>query len=135
MRELESMKRQLPAIAAVLLIGSASADSPPPVASHDALVPGTDYHAITEVPCSLAGAATAQCPAGVKRRSDGSGTITVTWPDGRTRTLYFERGQVTGYERSHPSDGEFSVSRQGDLSIVHIGSERYEIADALPFGG
>ena len=31
--------------------------------------------------------------------------------------------------------GKFSATRQGDLNIIKIGQERYEIPDALPFGG
>jgi hypothetical protein len=31
--------------------------------------------------------------------------------------------------------GEFSASREGDLSLVRIGAERYEIPDAVVLGG
>jgi hypothetical protein len=31
--------------------------------------------------------------------------------------------------------GGFSASRQGDLSIVRIGQQRYEIPDEMVFGG
>ena len=107
-----------------------------PSKSHDAKVPGTDYHATTNVPCSMGGGApTGSCPAGVKRQGGGSAMVTVTKPDGRTRTIFFANGRATGYDQSQADPGKFSASRQGDLNIIKIGQERYEIPDALPFGG
>jgi hypothetical protein len=104
--------------------------------AHDAKVPGTNYHATTEIPCSMGGgAATASCFAGVTRQGGGSGTVTVTKPDGRTRTIFFEKGRATGYDQSQADSGKFSASRKGDTTIVHIGQERYEIFDAMLFGG
>jgi hypothetical protein len=103
---------------------------------HDAKVAGTSYHATANVPCSMGGGApTGSCPAGVKRQGGGSAMVTVTKPDGRTRTIFFENGRATGYDQSQADSGKFSASRQGDLNIIKIGSERYEIPDALPFGG
>ena len=104
--------------------------------AHDAKVPGTHYHATTEIPCSMGGGApTASCFAGVERQGGGSGMVTVTTPDGRTRTIYFEKGRATGYDQSQADPGKFSASRKGDTTIVHIGQERYEIFDAMLFGG
>jgi hypothetical protein len=104
--------------------------------AHDAKVPGTNYHATTNIPCSMGGGApTTSCFAGVERRGGGSGMVTVTKPDGRTRTIYFEKGRATGYDQSQADPGKFSASRQGDTTIVHIGQERYEIFDAMLFGG
>jgi|PlaIllAssembly_1097288.scaffolds.fasta_scaffold58755_2 hypothetical protein len=112
--------------------GQAAAHAP----SHDAKVPGTDYHATASVPCSMGGGApTGSCPAGVKRRGSGSAMVTVTKPDERTRTIFFENGRATGYDESQADPGKFSTSKQGDLNIIHIGHERYEIPDAFPFGG
>ena len=104
--------------------------------AHDAKVPGTNYHATTEIPCSMGGGApTTSCFAGVTRQGGGSGTVTVTKPDGRTRTIFFEKGRATGYDQSQADPGKFSASRQGDTTTVHIGQERYEIFDAMLFGG
>ncbi|MCU0854708.1 MAG: hypothetical protein MUF63_07345 [Rhodobacteraceae bacterium] len=117
--------------------GGAQAGSPHSSAlAHDAKVPGTNYHATTNIPCSMGGGApTTSCFAGVERRGGGSGMVTVTKPDGRTRTIYFEKGRATGYDQSQADPGKFSASRQGDTTIVHIGQERYEIFDAMLFGG
>jgi hypothetical protein len=106
------------------------------IVSFDAADPGTGYHATTEIPCSMGGGApNVRCPAGVKRQGQGSAIVTVTRPDGRTRTIFFENSRASGYDQSQADSGKFSVTRQGDLSIIHIGQERYEIPDALPFGG
>jgi hypothetical protein len=103
--------------------------------SFDAADPATGYHATTEIPCSIGGGApTGSCPAGVKRQGQAA-IVTITRPDGRSRTIFFENGRATGYDQSEADSGKFSVSRQGDLNIIQIGPERYEIPDALPFGG
>ena len=108
----------------------------PPTHSRDAKVPGTGYHATGDIPCSMGhGQPTGQCPFGVKREGQGSGVVTVTKPDGRTRAIFFKRGQATGYDSSQADPGEFRASRQGDLNIIRIGQERYEIPNAVIFGG
>jgi hypothetical protein len=103
---------------------------------NDALVPGTDFHATGDIPCSMgAGQPAGSCPFGVKREGNGNGMVTVTKPDGRTRTIFFDNGAATGYDESQADPGEFSAERQSDVSIIYIGDERYEIFDAVIFGG
>ena len=102
----------------------------------DALVPGTPYHATGDIPCAMAaGQPMGSCPFGVKREANGSGVVTVTKPDGRKRDIFFEQGKATGADTSSADPGEFSASREGDNTIVQIGQERYEIPDAVVFGG
>lgn len=102
----------------------------------DALVPGTSYHATGNVPCSMGGGQPAgTCPFGVRREGGGSATVTVTRPDGRTHAIAFEKGKAVGYDESQADPGEFRASREGDLSVIRIGDERYEIPDAVVFGG
>ena len=36
---------------------------------------------------------------------------------------------------SEADPGEFAAEKQSDLNIIHIGPERYEIPDAVIFGG
>ena len=104
--------------------------------SHDAKVAGTQYHATGNIPCSTAaGQPTGSCPFGVTREGNGTGMVTVTKPDGRTRTIYFEKGKATGYDMSQADTGKFKAEKKGDLNIIHIGQERYEIPDAVIFGG
>jgi hypothetical protein len=105
-------------------------------ASHDAKVPGTDFHATGEIPCSMGGGQpTGSCKFGVRREGGGTGTVEVTKPDGRTRLILFQRGKAIGYDESEADRSEFRVTKKADLHVVHIGAERYEIPDAVISGG
>jgi hypothetical protein len=102
----------------------------------DALVPGTDFHATGQIPCAMAaGQPAGSCPFGVRREGGGSGMVVVTKPDGRTRAIFFEHGHAVGADTSQADPGEFSARKEADLSYVRIGDERYEIPDAVIFGG
>jgi hypothetical protein len=103
---------------------------------NDAIVPGTDYHATGSIPCSMGqGQPTGSCPFGVRREGNGSGMVTVTKPDGSARTIFFENGRAVGYDQSQADTGRFRYVKESDLNIIHIGTERYEIPDAVIFGG
>lgn len=105
-------------------------------ASTDAKVPGTNYHATGPLPCSMgSGQPTVSCNFGVTREGNGSGTVTITKPDGQTRAIIFKNGKAIGYDESQADKGKFSSQKKSDLSIVHIGQERYEISDSVIFGG
>ena len=133
------ISRAVVLVAAGLLACSASADTDtagalPP--RGDTLVAGTPYDATGHIPCSMdGGQPTGSCPFGVTREDGGSGVVTVTKPDGRSRAMFFDKGQAIGYDIREADPGEFSAERQSDLSIIHIGRERYEIPDAVIFGG
>lgn len=102
----------------------------------DALVPGTKYNATGNIPCLMGrGQPTLSCRFGVVRRGNGNGTVTITKPNGLTRTIAFENGTATGYDQSQADTSEFSARKESDLSIIRIGQERYEIPDAVIFGG
>jgi hypothetical protein len=102
----------------------------------DALVEGTSYNATGKIPCAMTRSQpTSSCSFGVTRQGNGSGTVTITKPDGGTRVIFFENGKATGYDVRQGDSGKFSASRQGDLTIVRIGQERYELPDAVIFGG
>lgn len=108
----------------------------------DALVPGTDFNATTQVPCSIGkGAATVQCDAGVKRKwgDDGTSLVEVTKPDGSKRAIFFRGTEAYGAD-SAQADGsagwDFKVERDDqDNSVVTFGPERYVIPDMLVVGG
>lgn len=89
--------------------------------------------ATTEIPCSrYYGKPMSMCAAIVQRGNEGEATVTVTWPDGGQRIISFRNG------RADTSDSEEPVSwtREADLNMIRIGkAERFEIPDALPFGG
>ena len=102
----------------------------------DALVEGTNYNATGEIPCAITtNQPTTSCPFGVIREGNGTGMVTVTKSDGRTRTIFFENGEATGYDMSEADLAKITVEKQGDLSLIRIGQERYEIPDAVIFGG
>jgi hypothetical protein len=101
-----------------------------------AQMPGTNFDATGNIPCSMGrGQPTGSCAFGVTRKGNGTANVTVTKPDGRTRVIFFERGKAIGTDTSQADRGNFRPSKQGDLSIIRIGQERYEIPDAVVFGG
>jgi hypothetical protein len=75
------------------------------------------------------------CPFGVTRWGNGSADVTVTKPDGRKRVIFFEKGKAIGADTSQADAREFSASKKDDIYIIRIGKERYEIFEAVIFGG
>lgn len=97
------------------------------------------FNATTEIACAKGeGAPMGACPAGVARGTGGDATVVVTLPGGAKRLIYFMAGEAVGADGSQ-ADGmagaAFSVTRASDQSLITYGDERYEIVDALPFGG
>ena len=104
----------------------------------DATVPGTNYNATGPLPCAMRAGEPlrSNCSFGVVRDGyDGTGYVTVTKPDGRTRTIFFQKGRAVSYDQSSADSAQFSSYRGGDITTVLIGDERYEIVDAIIFGG
>lgn len=108
----------------------------PAAGSGDALVPGTNFNATGQVPCALqSGQPMGSCQFGVQRKGGGSAVVTVFWPDGRSRAIFFENGKATGADVSEAdSTGDFRVERDSDLNMIHVGKERYEIPDVVVYG-
>jgi hypothetical protein len=77
-----------------------------------------------------------QCEFGVASAGGGYATVVVKKPDGRTRAIFFRMGEPIGADTSQ-ADGypEFRVTKENDLHLIRIGSERYEIPDAVIQGG
>lgn len=95
------------------------------------------FDANGKVPCAQhKGQPMGQCEFGVARAGGGYATVVVKRPDGRTRAIYFFMGKPVGADTSQ-ADGypEFRAYRGGDLHTILIGNERYEIPDAVVFGG
>lgn len=106
----------------------------------DALVPGTDFNATGLISCVRSADAPMQaCPFGVKRESTGSGngSVTITWPDGGSRVIFFEGGVPAYFDQSQADQGlTMSATRTDDgMNIIFIGEERFEIPDAVIWGG
>ncbi len=95
-----------------------------------------DFDATGPLPCAQApDQPMGQCEFGVARGGGGAATVIVTRPDGRTRAIYFANGTAIGADTSEADPGDFSAERDGDLTRVRIGVERYEIIDAIVLGG
>jgi len=112
--------------------GAKAAQAP----SHDAKVPGTEFHATGNIPCSMGkGQPTGSCAFGVKREGTGNAMVTVTKSSGSQRVIFFEKGRAIGYDQSQADTGKFKAEKEADLNIIHIGDERYEVPDAVVQGG
>jgi hypothetical protein len=113
---------------------------PVPGGSPDALVPGTPYHATGTLPCvRSADAPMQQCEFGVVRQSPGSGTgsVTIDWPDGGSRVIFFEAGTPVSYDESEADAGATMTVTRTDtgINIILVGDERFEIPDSVIWGG
>jgi len=96
-----------------------------------------DFDATGQIPCAqYAGQPMGQCDFGVSREGNGTATVVITKPDGQTRAIFFIGGQANSADTSQADGyGEFSVQRESDLNFIRVGDERYEIPDALIYGG
>ncbi|MDX1333853.1 MAG: hypothetical protein R3252_12555, partial [Robiginitalea sp.] len=94
-----------------------------------------NYDARGKVPCKLGrGAPTSNCDFGVVRRGNGDADVQIRMPNGKLRFIYFQNGRAVGYDRSQ-GGGTFRASKEVDLYIINIGDERYEIPEAVIYGG
>jgi hypothetical protein len=101
--------------------------------SHDALVPGTKYHATAEISCvTTPGGTPGACKAGVIRKGGGNAAIEMETPDGGQRTIFFTGGKATGSN----ANAKMTATKTDDITTVRIGeAEIYQIPDAFVFGG
>lgn len=95
------------------------------------------FDAVGAVPCAKGkGAPMTICGMGVARDGGGSATVIVTKSDGVPRALYFTEGAFVGSDTSEAGGGfESSATRVSDLTFINVDDERYEIPDAVVFGG
>lgn len=95
------------------------------------------FDASGKIPCAqYKGQPMTQCEFKVARGTNGSATVVVTRPDGRTRAIFFEKGKATSADLSQ-ADGnmKFRAKKKSDLFMIEAGNERYEIPEAVVFGG
>lgn len=93
---------------------------------------GTPFDATGEVPCATAeGQPMRPCPFGVVRDGPGNAGVWIALGDGRERAILFEGGVPV----SADSPEVLSFEKSGDLFSVRVGTERYEIPEAIVFGG
>ena len=95
-----------------------------------------DFDATGSIPCAQsADQPMTACEFGVARGGGGDATVSITKPDGSTRAIFFVLGTGIAADVSQADYGEFGYRREGDLSFVTVGTERYEIPDAVVVGG
>jgi hypothetical protein len=106
----------------------------------DALVAGTNYNATAKIACAgYRGAADGMCDAGVIRGGETGSTVEVMLSDGTKRIIFFNPdGSFLSFSTAE-SDGTaamaISSQKKGDITTAKLGSESYEIPDALVMGG
>lgn len=103
----------------------------------DATVAGTTFNATGTIPCARrAGQPMGSCRFGVAREGNGNGTVTVFWPDGGDRLIIFQGGTpVASNVSESDANKPMKVERELDLIMLRIGSERFEIPQAVINGG
>jgi hypothetical protein len=104
--------------------------------SGDAKLPGTPYHASTELRCLTmpsGGAKPASCQAFVVRRGrDGTATVEIDMGQNLKRRILFVAGRPVATDSSQT----FTSTRKNDVTTVTFeNGEFYDIVDALIFGG
>ena len=94
------------------------------------------FDATGKIPCAqFIGQPMMQCEFGVARAGGGYATVVIQKLDGNTRAIFFRMGRPISADTSEADPGEFSVTREIDLHFIWIGTERYEIPDAVVLGG
>ena len=96
-----------------------------------------DFDAHAPVRCAASqGEPMVQCEAAVARDGGGSATVVVTLPDGRKRFIFFERGEAVSADLTEADGSQhFRATRDGDIYLIEAGHGRYELVEALIYGG
>jgi hypothetical protein len=110
----------------------------PVAASKDAVIPGTPYHASAKIVCvpyieKFRDKKQQECDAFVVRRGfEGTATVEIPQENSVPRRILFVKGKPVASDSPYP----VTSSRRDDFTIVSFDTdERYEIPDALVFGG
>lgn len=95
------------------------------------------FNATGKIPCAWAqGQPMSPCDFGVARAGGGTAAVVVTRPDGRKRVILFKAGKAVSADLSQ-ADGNmsFGARKEADLYMIRAGNERYEIPEAVIYGG
>ena len=113
------------------------ATAPASHASHSERAGQGRFDARTVVRCAMnPKAPMTDCQASVSRDPGGSATVMVTRPDGRTRAIFFENGKPLSADLSQADGSQhFRGTKHGDVYFIEAGHGRYEIVEAVVFGG
>lgn len=127
----------------VAIAGSASQSAATLSAEDDKMVEAAGragegkFNATGKIPCAQAkGQPMGQCDFGVARAGGGTAAVSITRPDGRKRVIFFKAGKAVSADLSQ-ADGNmsFSATKEADLYKIQAGNERYEIPEAVTYGG
>ena len=111
--------------AAVSSAAALSSAKPAPKPVRDAKATAAANTAAGTLPCSTAlGMPTRDCAYAVTRNGNGNATVRVAWPNGSYREIRFENGVPVPLAHQ-------ASERRGDLTVINIENERYEIPDAV----
>jgi len=96
----------------------------------------TEFDATGKIPCTrYRGQPMSECKFGVARAGGGYATVVVTHSDGRKRAIFFRASTPISADTSEAVGyGEFNAIKESDLHLIRVGSERYEIPDAVILG-
>jgi hypothetical protein len=90
------------------------------------------FDAMGTLPCAMIpGLPTRECAYGVLRSGPGTASVQVSGQSGLTRWLYFENGVPARSD----GPGSFVVERIGELFLIRVGQERYEVTAGVAAGG
>lgn len=92
-----------------------------------------EFDATGNIPCAqVPGQPMTACKFGVARAGGGYATVVITKPDGHSRMIFFRMGIPIGTSFSE-ADGytHFKAAKEGDLHLIRIDNERYEIPEAV----
>jgi len=118
-------------VAGRFLVESAAPRSPT-MAEDGPVGNGLPFDATGFVPCSAsAGKPMRQCPFGVIREGPGNAGIWIAVGDGEERQILFEGGSPV----AKGSAETLRFEKTGDLFLIRVGDERFEIPEAAVSGG
>jgi hypothetical protein len=76
------------------------------------------------------------CDFGVIREGGGKGSITVFWPVGGNRVIFFKGNKPSSYDQSEADGGaQMTVDENNGMFSVRIGDQRFELFEAIMTGG
>lgn len=105
-----------------------------PLSEEGAGARARDRSVTGQLRCSRSSTTGAPCTYRVVRRDGGIVTVTIAWPDGKSRAIYFSNGKVVGAD-TNKADGsaKFRVQSVKELDVyaVTVGPEFYEIPDSV----
>lgn len=93
---------------------------------------GTSFDATGDVACAtVEGHPMRPCPFGLVRDGPGNAGVWIALGEGRERAILFAGGVPVSADAPEP----MSFEKTGDLFRVRVGAERYDIPEAVVFGG